>query len=32
MNRLKQLHWPLIVGMGSLALVWPFVSLTGLLD
>lgn len=32
MYRLEQLHWPLIVRMGSLALVWPFLSLTGLLD
>lgn len=30
MNKLEELHWPLIVGMGALALVWPLVNLTGL--
>jgi hypothetical protein len=28
MTNLKQLHWPLIVGMGALALVHPFMNLT----
>ncbi len=32
MNRLKQLHWPLIVGMGALALTRPLMNLTGMMD
>jgi hypothetical protein len=32
MNDLKQLHWPLILGMGALALVRPFMSITGIMD
>lgn len=32
MNKLKQLHWPLIIGLGALALVRPVMSITGLLD
>lgn len=32
MNTLKQLHWPLIVGLGALALIRPVLSITGLMD
>jgi hypothetical protein len=32
MNMLKQLHWPLIVGLGALALIRPVLSITGLMD
>ena len=32
MNSLKQLHWPLIVGMGALALIRPFMNITGLME
>lgn len=32
MNRLKQLHWPLIVGMGALALTRPFMNMTDMMD
>lgn len=32
MNKLNQLHWPLIIGMGALALIRPFINLTGLMD
>lgn len=32
MNKLNQLHWPLIIGLGALALVRPLMSITGLLD
>ena len=32
MNNLKQLHWPLIGGMGALALLRPFLSITGFID
>lgn len=32
MNKLDQLHWPLIIGLGALALLRPLMSITGLLD
>jgi hypothetical protein len=32
MNRLKQLQWPLMVGMASLAFVHPFMNISGLMD
>ena len=32
MTKLNQLHWPLIIGMGALALLRPFFSLTGIMD
>jgi hypothetical protein len=32
MNNLNTLHWPLITGMGALALVHPFLNITGLMD
>lgn len=32
MDSLKRLHWPLIFGLGALALLWPVVNLTGLMD
>lgn len=32
MNRLKQLHWPLIAGMGALALARPLMNMTGMTD
>lgn len=32
MKAAVHLHWPLIVGLGSLALVRPFVVISGLLD
>ena len=32
MNNLNQLHWPLIIGMGALALVRPFMNITGLME
>lgn len=32
MNELKRLHWPLIVGMGALALVRPFLNIVGLME
>lgn len=32
MNDSRQLHWPLIVGMGALALIRPFMNMTGLMD
>lgn len=32
MHRLNQLHWPLIIGMGALALIRPLMSITGLLE
>jgi len=32
MNSMQQLHWPLIIGMGALALVRPLLNITGLLD
>lgn len=32
MDSLKRLHWPLIIGLGALALVWPVLNLTGLMD
>lgn len=31
MNNLKQLHWPLILGMGALALIRPLLAMTGAL-
>jgi hypothetical protein len=31
-QKLNQLHWPLIIGMGALALVRPFLSITGWMD
>jgi hypothetical protein len=32
MNKLEQLHWPLIIGMGALALIRPLMNITGLMD
>jgi hypothetical protein len=32
MNYLDRLHWPLIIGMGALALIRPFMSITGLME
>lgn len=32
MNNDNQLQWPLIIGMGALALIRPFLSITGLMD
>lgn len=32
MNRFNQLHWPLIIGMGALALIRPFMNIIGLMD
>jgi hypothetical protein len=32
MNKLNQLHWPLIIGLGALALIRPLLNITGLMD
>jgi hypothetical protein len=32
MNKLNQLHWPLIVGLGALALIQPVMNVTGLME
>jgi hypothetical protein len=32
MNRFQQLHWPLIIGMGALALIRPFLNIIGVMD
>jgi hypothetical protein len=32
MNKLDQLHWPLIIGMGALALIRPLMNITGLME
>jgi len=32
MNKLNQLHWPLIIGMGALALIRPLMNITGLME
>jgi hypothetical protein len=32
MNKLNQLHWPLIVGLGALALIQPVMKVIGLMD
>ncbi|MCL4858107.1 MAG: hypothetical protein KJZ93_01820 [Caldilineaceae bacterium] len=32
MNKIEQLQWPLIMGMGALALVRPFLSIVGWMD
>jgi hypothetical protein len=32
MNKIERLHWPLIIGMAALALVWPFFNVTGIMD
>lgn len=32
MERIKQLHWPLIVGMGAFTFVHPLMNLTGMMD
>ncbi len=32
MDDLKHLHWPLILGLGALALVRPLMSVVGLMD
>ncbi len=32
MNRLIQLQWPLILGMGALALIRPMLNIVGLMD
>lgn len=32
MNKLDQLHWPLIMGMGALALIRPLMNITGLME
>ena len=32
MAKVEQLHWPLIIGMGALALIRPFLNMTGLME
>ncbi len=32
MNKLNQLHWPLIIGMGALALIRPLINITGIME
>lgn len=32
MHKLKHLHWPLIIGLGALALIRPFLNIVGLMD
>jgi hypothetical protein len=32
MHKLRHLHWPLIIGLGALALVWPVLNLTRVID
>lgn len=32
MNKLEQLHWPLIIGMGALALIRPLMNITGMME
>jgi len=32
MHKLKHLHWPLIIGMGALALIRPVMNITGLME
>jgi hypothetical protein len=32
MNKLDQLPWPLIIGMGALALIRPLLNVTGLME
>ncbi|MBX3011195.1 MAG: hypothetical protein KF832_06795 [Caldilineaceae bacterium] len=32
MKRLNHLHWPLIIGLGALALVRPLLNMTGVMD
>lgn len=32
MNKLQQLHWPLIIGLGALALIMPFMNISGLMN
>jgi hypothetical protein len=32
MNKLEQLHWPLIMGLGAFALIRPLLSIVGLMD
>lgn len=32
MNKFDQLHWPLIIGMGALALIRPLMNITGLME
>jgi hypothetical protein len=32
MNKLQQLHWPLIIGMGALALLRPLMNIIGVMD
>lgn len=32
MTKVEQLHWPLIIGMGALALIRPFLNITGLME
>ena len=32
MNRLNQLQWPLIIGLGAFALLRPFMNITGMMD
>ncbi len=32
MNKLEALHWPLIVGMGALALIRPLLNIVGLMN
>lgn len=32
MNKLEQLHWPLIIGLGALALIRPLLNIVGLMD
>jgi hypothetical protein len=32
MNKLNQLHWPLIMGLGALGLIRPLMNVTGLME
>lgn len=32
MTKLTQLHWPLIIGLGALALIRPLLNITGAMD
>lgn len=32
MNKLTRLHWPLIIGLGALALIRPLLNIVGLMD
>jgi hypothetical protein len=32
MNNLKQLHWPLIIGLGALAFLHPLLNISGMME